>query len=250
MSFLTVDASKRTLVSPGLLGLTEQINELASDADVRLIEVAANGTVFCAGMDLGEMQDRAAQSGPEDWLKDSEVYRDLLLAILQAPRPVLAIVQGPVLAGGVGIVLACDLVIASQQAFFALPEPQRGITAAMVTPLLVRRVGVGHANHLLLAGDRVSTAELANWGICQKVVEADELDAVAMQFRASVLAGSPQALAATKRQVQHFAADIVSQLNQAAEMSANARATEDAQEGLAAFLEKRKPSWQIDSNGS
>jgi len=244
---VTLDREQRrnALTRDMLVALTAQFSKLAEDPTVRLIEVASTGTVFCAGMDLGEMQQRAGQAGADDWLKDSVVYRDLLLSIIKAPQPVLAIVQGPVLAGGVGLVLACDMVLAEASVFFALPEPQRGIAASMVIPLLLRRVGLGHANHLLLAGQRVSASELVTWGICQQVVEADQFAGLVGDWQKRILSGSPQALAATKAQVNLCGGDIESMLEQAAVRSAEARGTSDAKEGLAAFLEKRSPSWSL-----
>ena len=134
---------RNALTRQMIVEITKQVSDFAADPTVRLIEIAAKGTVFCAGMDLGEMQQRAEQAGPKDWLEDSEVYRDLLLAILMAPQPVIGIIQGPALAGGVGIAMACDIVIAAEDVFFALPEPQRGIAASMVTPLLLRKLGQG-----------------------------------------------------------------------------------------------------------
>ena len=237
---------RNALTRSMLIGLTEQFGKLATDSSVRLIELTANGTVFCAGMDLGEMKDRASQSGPEDWLQDSQVYRDLLLAIIDAPQPVLAIVQGPVLAGGVGLVLACDLVIASDNVWFSLPETQRGITASMVTPLLIRKAGVGNAGHLLLSNLQIKASEMAGWGICQSVVAADDLEQTASRWRKSILVGSFSALAATKKQLTGFSGDVRQQLDEATKLSAQARGTDDAAEGLAAFLEKRKPNWQTD----
>ena len=243
---ITLDREPRrnALTRSMLIELTAEMKTLAADEAVRLIEIAANGPVFCAGMDLGEMKDRAQQSGPEDWLQDSLVYRDLLLAIIEAPQPVMAVVQGPVLAGGVGVVLACDLVLATDNTFFSLPEPQRGITASMVTPLLLRNVGVGHAGHLLLSGRRIEAKEMCGWGICQAVVDPSELATESLRWRDEMLKGSRQALAATKAQMLQFSGDVSEQLIEAARLSAQARATDDAQEGLAAFLEKRKPNWQ------
>ena len=107
------------------------IDQLAGDVSLRVFVIAAEGSVFCAGMDLGQMQERAESvDGLKQWQRDSEIYCDVLAKIYSMDVPTVAIVQGPALAGGVGIVLACDLVIASEKAFFMLPEPIRGITAA------------------------------------------------------------------------------------------------------------------------
>jgi len=241
---------RNALTREMIVGMTRHLTALTADPAVRLIEIAAEGPVFCAGMDLAEMQQRAQQGGPSDWLEDAEAYRDLLLAILKAPQPVLARVQGPALAGGVGIVLACDMVIAADNAFFALPEPQRGIAASMVTPLLLRKVGAGHAGQLLMSGQRVTAAKLESWGVYQQVVPSEHLNETVAQWRTQTLTGSPQALEQTKTQLRQFAGDITTDLHEAAKLSAKARGTTDAQEGLAAFLEKRTPSWQNDLGNS
>ena len=115
-------AERRNALTRGMIAeLTEAIVGIAADASARVMILAADGPVFCAGMDLGEMQERAkSNAAQEEWLRDSQDYAKLLTAILRAPQPVVAVVQGPVLAGGVGIVLACDLVIAVDTAFFRL----------------------------------------------------------------------------------------------------------------------------------
>ena len=238
--------TRRNALTRAMIGqLTQAVRESSSDPQVRLITLTASGSVFCAGMDLAEMEQRASgKDGPEQWLEDSMVYCDLLLAILETPQPTMALVQGPAVAGGVGIVLACDLVLAADDAFFSLPEAQRGITASMVTPLLVFRSGAGHASHLLLSGQRVLTTTMSHWGLCHQVVPAIQLASAAQEWISSILNASPPALAATKQQIRTCSqADLVEQLRQAAHHSAQSRGSADAREGLQAFLEKRKPQW-------
>jgi len=241
-------ARRNALTKAMLLEMTQRVREAAENEQIRVIVMAAEGPVFCAGMDLGEMQQRATEeNGPEQWLADSLVYHDLLVALLEAPQPTLAVVQGPALAGGVGLVLACDLVLAAEDAFFSLPEPQRGITASMVTPLLAFRAGAGHASQLLLSGQRVSAATMFQRGVCHEVVAEERLANATSEWIDSICSGSPLALAATKRQIRETASvSLREQLRQAAEHSAEARGTVDAREGLDAFLEKRKPNWSND----
>ena len=248
---LTRPARRNALTRSMIVQIEEEVSRLVechrdSPASVRLLTIAAEGPVFCAGMDLGEMEARARDdSGPAEWLQDSLVYCELIKSILLAPFPVLAVMQGPVLAGGVGVVLACDLVIASETAFLSLPEPQRGITAAMVTPLLTARVGMGHAGNLLLSGQRIAAANLVSCGIIHHVCPEGELGPAELEWTDRILSGSPVALAQTKQYIREFASPLLeSQLNEAARYSALARETPDAREGLQAFLEKRKPSWQ------
>lgn len=239
---------KRNALTRQLLAeLQDGVNAASADDSVRALLLEAEGPVFCAGMDLGEMEDRAGRDdATELWQEDTLVYRRLVESLFRLPVPTIAVVQGPVLAGGVGLVLACDLVLAAESAFFALPEPKRGITAAVVTPLLTYRVGPGAAGYLLLSGRNVSAADGLRIGLCHEVAAAESLAAARNELTASVLTGARSALALTKQTLQQgTAANLDEQLDRAMQVSAQARETSDAREGLAAFLEKRKPAWLI-----
>lgn len=225
--------------------ITAAVQQVAADESNRVLVLAAAGTVFCAGMDLGQMQQRAtAENSEELWLEDSRILRDTFRAIFELPIPTVAVVQGPVVAGGMGLIASCDLVLASANAFFALPEPQRGITAAMVTPLLLHRIAASAANELLLGGGRMSAARAAQVGLCLEPVEPGELESSEQQLVRSILNGSRAALAQTKAHVINcVGSTVMQQLDESVELSALARKTADAREGLQAFLEKRKANW-------
>ncbi len=166
----------------------------------RLLVFEAAGPVFCAGMDLGEMRERAASDNAHDeWQEDSRVLTELFSAIYQLEIPTLAVVQGAAIAGGMGLVLACDLVIASEAATFGLPEPARGITAAIVTPLLIHRIGTGPATQLLLSGNLWSARRAMAAGLCLSVVAADAMTESVNEQIGRILQGAPSALAITKR---------------------------------------------------
>lgn len=226
--------------------LITAVDQGAANEEVRVVLLRAEGSVFCAGMDLGEMQSRAeSESGKDEWQQDSLVYADLLQKLFELPVPTIAVLQGPVLAGGVGMVLACDMILASDNAFMMLPEPMRGIVAAMVTPFLVYRVGAGPAGQLLLSGERVAAERACALGLVHDCVPAEELDRRTEQLVQSVLTGSRSALNLTKQHLyQATGMDVGGLLRDSIEVSAKARETSDAREGLAAFLEKRKPNWQ------
>ena len=218
---------------------------LAQNDSLRLIVLKAEGSVFCAGMDLGEMQDRAlSNDGQAEWQKDSEVYASCLQAIFEIQVPTIAVMQGPTLAGGVGMVLACDFILASTSSFFMLPEPARGITAAIVTPFLNFRVAPGVANHLLLSGERMNANRAFEVGLVYDVTALDELNDRAAKLINAILTGSRSALAITKSHLQNcLPFNLEQQLSHSIQVSASARETEDAREGLAAFIEKRQPAW-------
>lgn len=226
--------------------MSDSLEQLAGDESLRVLILEAEGSVFCAGMDLGEMQQRAeSETGKQEWQKDSEVFAKLLSAIYQLPVPTIAAMQGPALAGGVGLILACDFIVANTTAFVMLPEPARGITAAMVTPFLVRRIGAGPATQLLLSGERMSVQCCLENGMVYAVVEPNELKSRVDSLSRSIMSGSRSALAITKSHVQQSGnGNVVEQLKMSIGVSAEARETSDAREGLAAFLEKRKPNWQ------
>jgi methylglutaconyl-CoA hydratase len=153
-------------------------------------------------------------------------------------------VQGPAIAGGFGLVLACDLVLASTAARFALPEPKRGISPAVVSPLLLYRIGAGPAMPLLLAGTTLTGEEALRLGLCHQIVAPEQVAASRLEWAASILTGAPGALAMTKRLVRRFTQEtLLAQLEAGRKVSAEARSTAEAREGLAAFLEKREPDW-------
>ena len=238
---------KRNALSRQLLDeLLDAVRRVEVDRSVRVLVLEAEGPVFCAGMDLAEMQSRAGRpDAAELWREDTRIYRELIERLFRLPIPTMAVVQGPLLAGGVGLVLACDIVLAAAEASFSLPEPQRGITAAVVTPLLNYRLGPGAASYALLSGQTVSAADALRMGLCHELLAAGVSPAARRDaLLAAILAGAPSALALTKSTLQRCAAeDLSRQLDFAMQVSASARETEDAREGLAAFLEKRLPSW-------
>lgn len=238
-------AKRNALTRELIRQLQERVEEARNKDSVRLVVLAANGPVFCAGMDLAEMQDRATNpQAKELWREDTQVYRDVLVSLVTLPKPTLAIVQGPALAGGMGLAMACDLVLASEAAMFGLPEPKRGITAAVVAPLVCFRGGLSTASYLLLSGKNLNAEESLKRGLCHQVVKADALSSAEDDHCRSILTGAPAALAATKAHLLSTAGrDLITQLDAGMKVSAEARETPDAREGLSAFLEKRDPAW-------
>jgi methylglutaconyl-CoA hydratase len=246
---ITLDRSEKrnALTREFIEEIHAAVIQAKQNPDIRVLIIQAHGSVFCAGMDLGEMQQRAnAPDSTQQWQIDSQVYCDLLTTVLTLPIPTIAAVQGPVLAGGVGLVLACDVMIASNSAFFSLPEPARGITAAMVTPLLVFRIGAGPANYMLLSQERIQADKALTMGFCHDVTTPENLPERIDQLCESILSGSQSALSITKNHVLQIAGkSLVEQIKYSIEVSATARQTRDAREGLDAFLEKRTPAWKI-----
>ena len=240
-------SAKRNALTRSLLQqLRVAVSECLRHDRVRVMVLGADGPTFCAGMDLAEMESRArATDGAGEWLADSRLYAEVLQMMVAAPFPTIACVQGPALAGGVGLVLACDLVVATHDVFFSLPEPSRGIVAAMVTPLLVGRIGLGPAAAMLLSGQRFDAVTAQRWGLCLDVVAGHSLRSRTDEIVHSILQGAPEALAITKSFLHACSGEWLDhQWEKAITVSATARQSDAAREGLQAFLEKRKPRWQ------
>jgi methylglutaconyl-CoA hydratase len=239
---------KRNALSRELLGeLLRTVFTAAGDSALRLLVLTGEGPVFCTGMDLTEMHEAASRPDAASvFQSDSQLYRDVVARLIELPVPVLAVLPGPAVAGGLGLVLACDLVIAAGTATFWLPEARRGITAAMITPLLFHRCGLSASSDLLLSGRQVDAATALRYDLIHHVVPADQLGATERDWIANILAGSPGAVRDAKR-LLHTAAwpQIARQLDAAVTISALARQTLEAREGLNSFVQKRKPAWDL-----
>jgi methylglutaconyl-CoA hydratase len=237
---------KRNALSRGLLAALHQaLDDLHQERRVRGVIVTGAGSVFCAGMDLSEMlatkdqEDRLAQ-----WHADSVVYHDLIEAMLRFPKPLVAAVNGPAVAGGAGIVMACDLVVAAHSATFGFPEPRRGIVAGMVAPLLAFRVGGARAAYLLLTAELIDATEALRYGLFHELVADDKIWARAHELVGEIARSAPEAVQMTKRLLNETIGEqLLLQLTAGAAASAASRTTEAAAEGLAAFIEKRDPKW-------
>jgi len=240
---LTIDReAARNALSPGVVtGLKEGLERAGADANVRAIVLTGAGSrVFCAGGDLGGMSGDGFLAGHEG----RRAYGQLLLAFQQVAKPTVARINGHALAGGLGLVLACDLAVATADAGFGTPEIDRGLFPMMVTALLQRHLGRKRALELVLSGDRLTAAQALEWGLLNTVVPADQLDAATAALAAKV-GGKSLAILALGRRSFFTAEDLpLAQALEylAAQLSLNVL-TEDAAEGVTAFLEKRPAKW-------
>jgi methylglutaconyl-CoA hydratase len=228
--------------------ISEALGDLHLERRVRAIVLTGAGTAFCAGMDLHEMHAAATLPDSEknqDFGDTAEAYCELVTQMIELPKPIIASVNGPAVAGGAGLVLASDIVVASPTAQFGLPEPRRGIIAGVVAPLLAFRCGGGHAARLLLTSTIYPAEEAYRLGIYHELIDEPRLWARCAQLGEECAAGAPEALQLTKRLLyETIAEQLATQLTVGAAMSATSRTTEAAQEGLTAFIEKRKPEWK------
>jgi methylglutaconyl-CoA hydratase len=242
-------ADKRNALSRQLIAdLSAAFSRTADDSNARCVILAAAGPVFCAGMDLAELQESLgapAETSPvwNDALRLAELY-DLIYAL---PKPTIAAVQGPAVAGGAGLVTVCDLAIATPDAKFGYPEVRRGLVAAMVMPHLLRHVGERMARYLLLTGDLIDAAAALRAGLINEVVSSGDLTDRALALAAACAEGGPNALSKTKEYLRQFSRQALS-IEEAAKASAAPRLTEECQEGLKAFFAKKPAPWTA-SNG-
>jgi enoyl-CoA hydratase/carnithine racemase len=239
---------RNALTRAMLAQLTEALSDLHLEKRVRAIILTGAGTAFCAGMDLNEML--AAADLPDDQKNEehgetADLYREVVTQMIELPKPIIASVNGPAVAGGAGLVLASDIVVASPAAQFGLPEPRRGIIAGVVAPLLAFRVGGGIAARLLLTSALYPAEEAHRLGIYHELTDEPRLWARCAQLGEECAAGAPEALQLTKRLLyETIGENLGTQLSVGAAMSATSRTTEAAQEGLKAFIEKRRPEWK------
>lgn len=224
--------------------LDDAFEHLGRDASVRAIVLAGAGKHFSAGADLQWMQ-RAAAASQEDNLADARRFSAMLARIAEAPKPTIARVQGAALGGGVGLVCACDMAVASDTASFAASEARMGILPAVIGPHLVNAVGLREARRLALTAERIGADEALRLGLVQRVVPLDGLDTAIDALVTDVLAGGPQAQAEIKQLYARLTPGPVTAgvRELTAETIARVRATPEAREGFAAFLAKRKPNW-------
>ncbi|GAB2633749.1 enoyl-CoA hydratase [Prescottella soli] len=238
---LTRPDQRNPLSVNAMRGVTAALREFAEDDSVRVVVISADGPVFSAGHDLSEMIDRSL----EDEREIFEVCTEMMDTVQEIPQPVIAAVQGPAIAAGCQLAASCDLVVASSNAVFGTPGVRIGLFCSTPMVALSRAVGRKRAMQLLLTGETVDAATAAEWGLVNFVVPPDQLDARVHELAARIAYASPLTLAIGK---QAFYRQIDLPQDEAYELMAETMAanavTCDAQEGMSAFLEKRKPLWK------
>src|ERR1700677_3289601 len=201
------------------------------------------GKAFCAGMDLEELKSLVGKTHEEN-VKDSSMMATLFRRLYDFPKPTIAAVNGAAIAGGTGIATMCDFTLAVPEAKFGYTEVRIGLVPAIVSAILVWQVGHKIARDLLLTGRLFDTAEANRYGLVNEVVAADRLTDRARELAAQLLENSPSSVRATKQLINGF---IFTHINEhiaaAIEDNARIRTTSDFREGVASFLEKRKPVW-------
>lgn len=228
-------------------GLCDIFGHLAADPKVRGVVLSGAGPVFCAGVDLTWM---AASSSEQARIGDAELLMRMLRAIEECPAPVVGRIQGAAFGGGLGLVALCDIALASEDARFALREVRVGLVPAVIAPFLLRKVGVSHVQRLALTGEPFTAPVARDIGLVHEVVPARDLGPATDDLVAQLLQAAPRAARETKALLRRLPA--LSEAEGRAfciESNARVRGTEEAREGLRAFVEKRPPSWARGPSG-
>jgi methylglutaconyl-CoA hydratase len=222
--------------------LTRALDEVEkSEAQVAILTGA--GKAFCAGMDLEELKILTGKSHTEN-VADSRKMAQIFRRLYEFPKPTIAAVNGAAIAGGTGLATMCDFTLAVPEAKFGYTEVRIGFVPAIVSSILVWQVGHKIARDLLLTGRIFDAAEAYRLGLVNEIVGAEQLRNRAGALAAQLMENSPTSLRLTKRLINGFiSAQLDAQIEQAIEENASIRQTADFREGVASFLEKRKPRW-------
>ena len=226
-----------------IAALSAAAREAAHDPTLRAILLAGNGKAFCAGADLAWMSKAIAYNREEN-RRDAEDLARMLETLNTVPVPVVARVQGAALGGGVGLVAVCDIVVAADDATFGFSEVKLGIIPAVISPYVVNKIGQSAARELFLTGARFSARRARRIGLVHEIVRASELDDAVEAYLRELSSSGPEAVAAAKaliREVHGQAPGEVVGLTTT--RIAELRVSAEGQEGMRAFLEKRKASW-------
>jgi methylglutaconyl-CoA hydratase len=224
--------------------LTKAFRALDADASVRAVVLAGNGPAFCAGADLNWMK-RMAGYGYEENLADARGLAGMLAALDRLAKPTIARVHGPSFAGGTGLVAACDIAIGTPEAKFCFSEAKLGLSPATISPYVIRAIGARAARRYFLSAEVFDAAEALRIGLLSMLVKPDALDAAIDGLLAHLLAGGSAAHASIKDLVRTVSVGPLddAMIADTARRIAEIRVSPEGREGVASFLEKRKPAW-------
>jgi methylglutaconyl-CoA hydratase len=234
---------KRNAISFQLLNeLLAALDEVESSPE-HIVILTGAGKAFCAGLDLDELKSLAGKSNAEN-IEDSTRMAHIFRRLYEFPKPTIAAVNGAAIAGGTGLATMCDFTLAVPEAEFGYTEVRIGFVPAIVSSMLVWQVGHKISRDLLLTGRLFDSAEAHRYGLVNEIVAPENLIARARELAARLMENSPSSMTATKRLINGFIGpQLDKQIAEAVADNARIRTTADFREGVASFLEKRKPRW-------
>lgn len=247
VGLITLNRAERHNAIDGTLvsELTAAIGTMATDPAVRVVILSSLGPSFCSGVDANWLLHSALQSEADN-LADARAMAGMLRALADCPKPTVARIQGSVLGGGIGLVAACDIAIATFDTEFALTEVQRGLIPGVIAPYVLSAIGARHARRYMLTAERFSASEAYRLGLVHEIVADNAaLDGALADLIDALLANGPQALVECKAtlavlQNRPLSAEL---LDHMAQRGARVRASAEGREGLTACIEKRLPAW-------
>lgn len=224
--------------------ITLALQQLVTDTSVQVLLLKGNGEHFCAGADINWMQ-KIAESSDAENLADANLLAEMLYQLYSFPKPTIALAHGGTLGGGLGLVAACDIAFAAKDVNFGFSEVKIGITPSTISPYIIAAIGQRAAHYYFLTGTRFGAEEAMRIGLVHQVYENDQLDQIGQAFAKTFLQNSPYAMSEAKKLIREVSQQPISiELAQkTAAHLANIRRSNQAQEGLKAFLEKRSPTW-------
>lgn len=239
---LNAPKARNVLDEAMLAALFSALEESRNNSDIRVVVFYGCSWVFSTGADLKMMRDVDAQHAKNDV---GALLANVFYSLWSYPKPTLAVIEGPAMGGGAGLVAACDIAIASTKASFGFPEARIGLIPAVISPYVINAIGKRKANQLFLCGTPCSAQEALRIGLVHSVVEADKIDEASQAMLNDLLACGPDAQASVKQLVRTVADEAIS-IDQSKRLSKeidSIRTHAEAREGIDAFLNKQKPNW-------
>lgn len=226
-----------------ILELTACFEEVGKMENVRVVVLRGRGKSFCAGADLNYMKG-IAQFGYQQNFEDAKRLANLFDTIYSCPKPTIAVVHGAAFGGANGLLAACDIVIAEENTTFAFSEVKIGISPATIGPYVLKRIGEYGGKELMMTGKRFKGKEAEKFGLVNKSVRSGEIEPVLEEYNKQFMTAAPKAVEATKEMINMIIENkLVDPMEYTADLIAKLRAADEGQDGMAAFLEKRKPGW-------
>ncbi len=226
--------------------MTDVFARIEKDDSIRVVLLTGEGKSFCAGADLNWMRGVIKQTFEEN-LAESLALAECFHKIYTSRRPVIGRINGSAIGGGTGFVAVCDVAVAARSAKFSFSEVKIGIVPAVIGPYVIRKMGEGKARELFITGERMNADRAHDVGLINKVVDDNQLDREVDALIKSILSSGPEAVAMAKKLVSEVPGMRPSEFKTyTAEMIAKLRVSDEGQEGMDAFLNKRKPKWVVE----
>jgi len=213
--------------------------------EIRVVTITGKGKSFCAGADLNWMKKMVDYSYEEN-LEDSFQVSECMYLLYSLPMPTIARVNGAAIGGGMGLVAASDIVVAQEEAVFSLSEVKLGLVPACISPYVIKRAGESKCREFFLSGERISATKALSAGLINEIVPLSQLDDAVNEWTERFIKNGPEALSVCKDLLENVPGISLEQAKKyTAEVISKLRISKEGQEGMKAFLEKRKPDWRI-----